>query len=66
MDKNYKPSVIFEAAETGFPFPTSTSVAEWLPAVTEISAKIFAKELTPEEGCSQMQEVTQSALDSES
>ncbi len=59
-------SVIFEVAETGFPFPTSTSVAEWLPAVTEISAKIFAKELTPEEGCSQMQEVTQSALDSES
>ena len=59
-------NVIFDVAETGFPFPTSSSVAEWLPTVNEISAKIFAKELTPEEGCKQMQEATQSALDSES
>lgn len=58
-------SVIFEVAKTGYPFPTSASVAEWLPTVNEISAKIFAKELTPEEGCQQMQEATQSALDSE-
>lgn len=59
-------NVIFDAAETGFPFPTSAGVAEWLPTVNEISAKIFAKELTPEEGCKQMQEATQSILDSES
>ena len=59
-------NVIFDVAKTGFPFPTSSSVAEWLPTVNEISAKIFAKELTPEEGCKQMQEATQSALDSES
>ena len=59
-------NVIFDVAETGFPFPTSSSVAEWLPTVNEFSAKIFAKELTPEEGCKQMQEATQSALDSES
>ena len=59
-------NVIFDVAETGFPFPTSSSVAEWLPTVNEISAKIFAKALTPEEGCKQMQEATQSALDSES
>lgn len=59
-------NVIFDAAETGFPFPTSAGVAEWLPTVNEISAEIFAKELTPEEGCKQMQEATQSILDSES
>lgn len=59
-------NVIFDVAKTGFPFPTSSSVAEWLPTVNEISAKIFAKELTPEEGCKQMQEATKSALDSES
>lgn len=59
-------NVIFDAAETGFPFPTSAGVAEWLPTVNEISAKIFAKELTPEEGCKQMQEATQNILDSES
>lgn len=59
-------NVIFDVAKTGFPFPTSSSVAEWLPTVNEISAKIFAKELTPEEGCKQMQEAAQSALDSES
>lgn len=58
-------NVIFEVAKTGFPFPTSASVAEWLPAINEISAKVFAKELTPEEGCAQMQESTQGALDSE-
>lgn len=59
-------NVIFDAAETGFPFPTSAGVSEWLPTVNEISAKIFAKELTPEEGCKQMQEATQNILDSES
>lgn len=59
-------NVIFDAAETGFPFPTSAGVAEWLPTVNEISAKIFAKELTPEEGCKQMQEATQNILGSES
>ena len=58
-------NVIFEVAKTGFPFPTSASVAEWLPAINEISAKVFAKELTPEEGCAQMQESAQGALDSE-
>lgn len=57
--------VIFKVAETGFPFPTSASVAEWLPTLNEISAKIFSKELTPEEGCKQMQEAAQGALDSE-
>ncbi len=58
--------VIFDVADTGFAFPTSSSVAEWLPAVNEISAKIFAGELTPEEGCKEMQKVTQNALDNES
>lgn len=57
--------VIFDVAETGFMFPTSSSVAEWLPAVNEISAKIFSKELTPEEGCREMQKSTQDALDHE-
>lgn len=58
--------VIFDVAKTGFAFPTSLSIADWFPAINEISAKIFTKELTPQEGCEQMQEVTQSALDSES
>lgn len=71
--KYYKPNfkhvdanVFFETAKSGELFPTSPSVADWLPSVNEISAKIFAKELTPQEGCQQMQEVTQKALDSES
>lgn len=59
-------AVIFEVAKTGFPFPTSSSVAEWLPTVNEISAQIFSKKLTPEEGCQKIQEKAQSALDSES
>lgn len=64
--ENVDVNVIFEVAKTGYAFPTSASVADWLPTVNEISAKIFAKELTPEEGCQQMQEVVQGALDSES
>ncbi len=64
--KHVDANVFFEAAKTGELFPTSPSVADWLPSVNEISAKIFAKELTPQEGCQQMQEVTQKALDSES
>ena len=64
--KHVDANIFYEAAKTGELFPTSPSVADWLPSVNEISAKIFAKELTPEEGCQQMQEVTQKALDSES
>lgn len=58
--------VIFQAAKTGFPFPTSASAADWLPAVNELSAKIFSGELSVEDGCAKMQEAVQSALDSES
>lgn len=58
-------AVIFEVAKTGFPFPTSSSVAEWLPTVNEISAQIFSKKLTPEEGCQKIQEAAQTALDNE-
>lgn len=58
--------LIFEVAKTGFPFPTSASAADWLPTVNEVSAKIFSGEVSVEEGCAQMQEAVQGALDSES
>lgn len=64
--KHIDAAVIFEAAKTGYPFPTSLTVADWLPSLSEISGKIFAKEITPEEGCQQIQKAMQSVLDSES
>ena len=59
-------AVIFEAAKTGYAFPTSLTVSDWLPSVAEISGKIFAKEVTPEQGCQQIQKAVQSVLDNES
>ncbi len=64
--KNIDAEVIFEAAKTGYPFPTSLTVADWLPSVSEISGKIFAKEITPDQGCKQIQKAMQSVLDGES
>lgn len=59
-------AVIFEAAKTGYAFPTSLTVSDWLPSLMEISGKIFAKEVTPEQGCQQIQKAMQIALDDES
>lgn len=58
-------AVIMESVKTGFPFPTSLSVADWLPAVMENSSRIFSKELSPEEGCDAIQNIMQDALDHE-
>jgi len=58
-------NVIFEAAKTGYPFPTSLSIADWFGIANEISASIYAKEVTPEEGCQKMQEQIQALLDAE-
>jgi multiple sugar transport system substrate-binding protein len=56
-------SVIFEATTTGFPFPTSPSLAEWFSTMNEISMQIFAGEVSPEDGVAMIQDAIQTALD---
>lgn len=55
--------VIFEVAKTGYAFPTSLGITDWMTAVEENASKIFSMEITPEEGCKNMQKVTQDVLD---
>ncbi len=63
--KHIDTSVIFKAAESGYPFPTSPGVADWLSVIMDGSARIFAGEISAQEGCLQMQEQVQEILDSE-
>lgn len=58
--------IIFETAKTGYAFPTSLGVTDWMTAVEDAAGKIFSLEITPEEGCQRMQEATQRVLDNSS
>jgi multiple sugar transport system substrate-binding protein len=58
-------SVIFKAADSGFAYPTSPSVADWNQVITDYSNKIFSKEMTAEEGCEKMGAEVQAILDKE-
>lgn len=58
-------AVLFEAADSGFPYPTSLLAADWNQVISDYSGKIFAKELSPEEGCRAMQKEVQDILDKE-
>lgn len=58
-------SVFFKVAETGYFFPTSQKVAEWLPAVMDVSSQILSGSISPEDGCKMIQEQMQPILDSE-
>ena len=63
--KNLDASVFFKVAETGYFFPTSENVAEWLPIVMDVSSQILSGTISPEDGAAQIQEQMQPILDSE-
>jgi len=63
--KNLDAAVFFKVAETGYFFPTSAKVAEWLPVVMDYSSQILSGAITPEEGAAQIQAQMQPILDSE-
>lgn len=63
--KNLDASVFFKVAETGYFFPTSQKVAEWLPVVMDVSSQILSGSMSPEDGCKMIQEQMQPILDSE-
>lgn len=63
--KHIDASVFFKVAETGYFFPTSAKVAEWLPVVMDYSSQILAGTISPEEGTAQIQAQMQPILDSE-
>jgi multiple sugar transport system substrate-binding protein len=63
--KNLDASVFFKVAETGYFFPTSQKVAEWLPVVMDVSSQILSGSVSPEDGCQMIQEQMQPILDSE-
>lgn len=61
--KNIDANVFFEATKTSVPFPTSPVLAGFLPVIEENAAAIFAKKVTPEEGCKAAYEGVQKILD---
>jgi len=63
--KHLDASVFFKVAETGYFFPTSQKVAEWLPVVMDVSSQILSGALSPEDGTRMIQEQMQPILDSE-
>lgn len=63
--KHLDASVFFKVAETGYFFPTSQKVAEWLPVVMDVSTQILSGAVSPEAGCQMIQEQMQAILDSE-
>ena len=63
--KHLDATVFFKVAETGYFFPTSQKVAEWLPVVMDASSQILSGAMTPEAGCQMIQEQMQPILDSE-
>ena len=63
--KNLDANVFFKVAETGYFFPTSQKVAEWLPVVMDVSSQILSGAVTPEAGSQMIQEQMQPILDSE-
>ena len=63
--KHIDASVFFKVAETGYFFPTSTSVAEWLPIVMDVSSQIMSGAVTPAEGCKSIQDQIQPILDAQ-
>lgn len=63
--KHLDPNVFFKVAQTGYPFPTSSSVGDWLTVVSDTSAKIFSGQVTPQQGCQQIYTSMQKSLDSE-
>ena len=62
--KHLDASVFFKVAETGYFFPTSVSVADWLPIVMDVSTQILSGAVTPADGCAQIQTQMQQTLDS--
>ncbi len=63
--KHIDASVFYKVAETGYFFPTSTSVAEWLPIVMDVSSQILSGAVTPEDGCKSIQSQIQPILDAQ-
>lgn len=63
--KHLDASVFYEVAKTGYFFPTSANVAEWLPVVMDISSQILSGTVSPEDGAAQIQAQMQPILDSE-
>jgi len=63
--KNFDAGVFYKVAETGYFFPTSTSVADWLPIVMDVSSQILSGAVTPEDGCKSIQSQIQPILDAQ-
>ncbi len=63
--KNIDTSVYLKAAETGFAYPSSPSIADWNQILTEYSAKILSAEISVDEGCDEMNQKVQAVLDEE-
>lgn len=63
--KHIDASVFYKVAETGFFFPTSTSIAEWLPVVMDFSSQILSGTVTPADGCKAIQDQMQPILDAQ-
>jgi multiple sugar transport system substrate-binding protein len=60
---NINVETFFKAAENSFPFPADPDLTRWLGIVNDYAARIFAQEISPEEGTQAIYEQMQSILD---
>lgn len=65
VPKNLNANVFFDVAKTGYSFPTSSSVGDWLTVVMDTSSKIYSGQISPKDGCQQIYTSMQKSLDSE-
>ncbi len=63
--KHIDANVFYKVAETGFFFPTSTAIAEWLPVVMDVSSQILSGAVSPADGCAQIHAQMQPILDAQ-
>jgi len=63
--KHIDAGVFYKVAETGFFFPTSPSIAEWLPVVMDVSSQILSGAVSPADGCKAIQDQMQPILDAQ-
>lgn len=62
---NIDPQVYFDAAKNSVPFPAGPSLTKWFGPVNDNAARIFAGEITAEEGCANIYTEMQKIIDEE-